>query len=1067
MGHGEDNITEVILAECLEAFDEGGESAVRRIVERHPERRDVLERRLKLLGSIGLGPSPPTNRPLSIGGGRFRVERELGRGGMGVVWLVHDSELGRQVALKTGPSFAAGDRARERFEREVRAATRLDHPHVVPILDVGRDGEMPWYTMEYVEGATLAQALTWARQLGLAPGMLEAAHLHDCTLPAEKRTPAEGWNRTWIETVCRILIDVARGLEHVHAHGIVHRDVKPSNILVDSRAHGRLFDLGLAHLGDEPGLTRTGDLAGTPHYVAPEQVSGQRGVDARTDVYALGVTLYEALTLRRPFEGRSTAEVLARIQSSDPPPLRRHHPELPRELETICQTALEKDPDQRYARAADMAADLERFLSFRPIQAQPVSWRRRTLRFVRRRPAHAALISLAMLVAIGTPIGLIQANTAIRRQRDRAEAKAIEAQYEAETTRAVLAFLTDLFVVAAGEDEGAPPVSASELLQLGATRAAAHYVDRPLLQASLFEAIGRTYENLGRPREAIPLLDRSLALRERELGQMHLQVARVLHALAGAHLSDGNHDAAHALGERALRSIPATSDESAAAQADTWVTLGDIALARQDLLAARVAFETALAQRQALGADTLATADVLTRLGDVLVEQGELDQAERVLEEGHAIRRGLTARVDLPVLASSLESLARLYDRRGRPGDAREALKEALGLYRKAYGSSDPAVQQVLARLTQLTPNLAGTGTGWADRERSKAAIGNVEAHLDPALGFQEPRPTEYFEASQVGITALQASRYDKAVRAFEHCLELVPTASTAAYNLACSLSRSGRSSDALDALERATLLGQDDTRDRAELLSKDPDLEAIRNHPRFEATAERWRVSARALRSYQSQAATYVPARLHEREDWPLVIVVHAAGSTKEQIVQGPWRSLADELGFALLAPSGRVSLAEDPRDGATWIRSLDSFEKRAWEYEEPINRALEEFRRDHPVDQDALIIVGEGVGALIAFDVALQSPGVFRGVLLQQGTVHATLSLERVGHLAALGTRVLLRVDPQLPIAGLPSDTSAAALAAAWEGVLSAHGIEGDARLTESGSGALRASLKSLLSQ
>jgi serine/threonine protein kinase/tetratricopeptide (TPR) repeat protein len=1047
MSRAEDGSTEAILAECIEAFEEGGDSAVRAIVERHPDRRDRLQRRLELLGRVGFGPRADTDRPPTLADGRFQVERELGRGGMGVVWLVQDQELGRRVALKTGPnSLVAGDRARERFEREVHAVSRLAHPRLVPILDVGRDGDTPWYTMEFVEGATLAQALTWVRQLGLAPEMLDASHLRDCVAP-EGAVSGDAWGRTWIETVCRIVIDVALGLEHVHANGIVHRDVKPSNVLVDAGARGRLFDLGLAHVVDEPGITRTGDLAGTPHYVAPEQVDDAQAVDARTDVYSLGVTLYELLTLRRPFEGRTTQEILRRIQNAEPAPPRRHHPQLPRELETICLTALEKEPARRYACAADMAADLERFLSFRPIHARPAGWRRRSWKFIRRRPAQAALLGLALLVAVGTPIGLITANAAIRRQRDRAERTAVEARVEAENTRAVLAFLTDLVLAAVTED-GKPPITAGELLQLGATRAAAHYVDRPLLQASLFEAIGRTYANLDRPEAAIPMLDRSLALRERELGRTHLQVARVLHTLARAHLAGGDLEAAQALAERALRSLPELGSARAEAAADTEVTLGDIAFARHDLAGARRAFENALAARRALdeeSSETLATAEVLTRLGDVLVEEGELDAAERILEEGHAIRRNLLGRVDLPDLASSLESLARLNERRGRSDDARVTLEEALGLYRKAYGSTDPAVARVLEGLARLAPG--------AERRPSSSAAGAVVPEsrpvLDPELGFRDLRPARFFEASQAGITALQAARDERAVGAFEECLELVPHSPTAAYNLACALGRAGRVEDGLDALERALALGQDDTGDRYELILKDPDLDPLRARPRFAGIAARWRASCDALHEYQAQAASYVPETLRGREAWPLVIVVHAESETKEAIMQGEWRRLAGEFGFALLAPSGRVSLGEHPRDGLTWIRTLESFEQRAWEYEEPINRALETFRQEHPVDREAIYLVGEGVGAMVAFDVALQSPGLFKGVLLEQGTLHPTLGLDHVGRLAALGTRVDLRVDPTRPVAGLSLAASAERLVEEVAAILAAHDIRGGARL------------------
>ena len=206
-------------------------------------------------------------------------------------------------------------------------------------------------------------------------------------------------------------------------------------------------------------------------------------------------------------------------------------------------------------------------------------------------------------------------------------------------------------------------------------------------------------------------------------------------------------------------------------------------------------------------------------------------------------------------------------------------------------------------------------------------------------------------------------------MRHFEVCLDVVPYAPTATYNLACARTRLGDLDGAFATLEDAIRLGLDATRDRLGVMVKDLDLAPLRADPRFPDLLRRWNASRAALVTYQETPASYVPPRLRGAESWPLVVVLHARGATKDDVVSGPWRALADELGFALLAPSGRVSLGEDPRDGMTWIgEEPDTFETRATEYALPVERALEAFHAAHPIDKERVVIVGEGVGALVA---------------------------------------------------------------------------------------------------
>ena len=486
-----------LVADCLARIDESGDApteVIEAFCREHPEHAEALRERLGHLERAGLaiGRSP---LPLEDGRtlGRFRILGELGRGGMGVVYLALDPRLGRRVALKAlGPRLVISDRARTRFEREIRAIAGLKHPRIVPVYEVGEEAGIPWYTMELIEGRTLAQVVQSLKDLQLRTDELNPTHLsqvtfferedtdsrllHDSESGAalaggETPSPEIGvlptqWGKTYVETVCRMVHDVAEALDHAHAQGVVHRDVKPSNVLIDARGHALLFDFGLARLESEEALTQTGDFAGTPFYVAPEQIAGGHGrgrtVDHRADVYSLGVTLFELLTLQRPFQGKNTQQVFRQILTKDPPLPRRLNRLVPRDLETICLTALEKDPERRYRTAGELAADMRRFLEFRPVRARPIGWPTRTLRWSRRNPGAAVAAGLALVIAVGVPAGVFATGVSLARE---AERTATEAQKSARINRFLLEMLG-----AANPAELAYDATISEAVDLAAER---------------------------------------------------------------------------------------------------------------------------------------------------------------------------------------------------------------------------------------------------------------------------------------------------------------------------------------------------------------------------------------------------------------------------------------------------------------------------------------------------------------------------------------------------------------------------------------------------------------------
>ena len=312
--------------------------------------------------------TPRSDVPRRVG--RYELLREIGRGSFGSVYEAVDSELDRHVAVKLPRhSLQPKSEDRARFAREAHNLARLAHPAIVPVLDAGWSDGTFFIVCALIDGPTLADRLVAG--------------------PLGSRATAE------------LVAMVAAALDHAHQNGIVHRDVKPSNILIDARGSPWLTDFGLATRRDvEATLTMEGDLLGTPAYMAPEQASGAaHRVDGRCDVFSLGAVLYECLTGQLPFVG-SPAAILEQIRDCDPTPPRRLDPRIDRDLETICLVALEKRPADRYQTAAALADDLRRYLAGEPIRARPPGPARRLVKWARRRPALAALAGFAILATL-------------------------------------------------------------------------------------------------------------------------------------------------------------------------------------------------------------------------------------------------------------------------------------------------------------------------------------------------------------------------------------------------------------------------------------------------------------------------------------------------------------------------------------------------------------------------------------------------------------------------------------------------------------------------------------------
>jgi tRNA A-37 threonylcarbamoyl transferase component Bud32 len=330
----------------------------------------------------------------------YEVQRELGRGVMGVVYQARHIKLNRLVALKMvlNVEFARAELL-ARFLFEAEAAARVQHPNVVQIYEVGTHGRLPYFVLEYVDGGTLAQQLTGQ--------------------PWPQRRAAE------------LVQTLARATHAAHLQGIIHRDLKPANILLTADGSPKIADFGLAKLfRADVGLTTTGAILGTPGYMSPEQAAGERqAVGPATDVYALGVILYELLTGTVPFSGTTPLNVLRQVVSDPPPPLSSRVRRLDRDLATVCLKCLEKEPQRRYASAEALADDLGRYLAREPIAARPVGSAERAWRWARRNPGWAAMLAtvagLLLVIAVGSPLMTLRLSQALDLS-DKARQKAEE-----------------------------------------------------------------------------------------------------------------------------------------------------------------------------------------------------------------------------------------------------------------------------------------------------------------------------------------------------------------------------------------------------------------------------------------------------------------------------------------------------------------------------------------------------------------------------------------------------------------------------------------------------------------
>jgi tetratricopeptide (TPR) repeat protein len=595
--------------------------------------------------------------------GPYRIVQRIGSGGMGTVYLAvrADDTFDKQVAVKVIKRGMDTDDALRRFQDERQTLARLDHPNIARLIDGGSTGDgRPFLVMEYVEGLAIDEFCEGER------------------VPIRDRV--------------RLFRTVCQAVQHAHQNLVIHRDLKPDNILVAADGSPKLLDFGIAKVlapspGDAPPATSLIERRMTLAYSSPEQVRGEPMTTA-SDVYALGVILYELLTGARPYQ-REVVTPLAYEQAlRDPVPLpstRAGHGqarELAGDLDTIVLKAIEPETARRYTSAQQLAEDLERYLTGLPVLARADSVTYRAAKFVRRhRAGVAALIVLGIALAVGLAGTLWQARVAAG-ERDRAALEARKAQV-------ITSFLVDVLGSADPRARG-PEVTLAEVLDVAAQRAEQELAGQPEQLEAMRATIGATQVRRGRAKEALPLLQKALAQRERRLGPAHPDVAEVLQELGDAYAGIGDTAAAEPILRRAVDIRRQTAGPEAAATASALNSLGSLYTQEGKLVEAVETQRTALAiRRTVLGNEH---PDVVPSLNNLAVPLGTLGRWDEALPL-HKEALALVLKVrgpEHPDVAAAMTTLAYAFESVGRFPEALEYYAKALPLRRKLLGADHP-----------------------------------------------------------------------------------------------------------------------------------------------------------------------------------------------------------------------------------------------------------------------------------------------------------------------------------------------------------------------------------------
>lgn len=677
--------------------------------------------------------------------GPYVLGEPLGEGGMGVVFrATQTAPIRREVALKLLRQAGDPERVRVRFEAELQTLAAMNHPGIAKVFDAGVHEGRPYFAMELVPGVPVTEHCD--------------AHARD------------------VRSRLRLFLEICDAVRHAHQRGIIHRDIKPSNVLVadiDGTHRVKVIDFGIATAVEGPGRSATAmiEALGTPAYMSPEQAerSGDGSIDTRTDVYSLGVLLYELLTAKLPYDitADTTLEALREIASREaptPPSRVSVRRGLDGDLDAIVLRAIARRREDRYDSVDKLAADIERHLTGHPVLARGDARMYRSLKFVRRHLVSLSVAAIFVALLVGFAATTAIQTQRIAAERDRALAAEREARRDARTTSEVLDFLVGVFDVADPSSSGGEEMTVRDVLAKGVERIRTELVNQPVVRARLLHTLAVVYHSLGDVERGSELAEEAYALRLSILGEQDPEVAESIEFLGILAHDQGEYERAIELGRRALAIQIASSGEMDPEVATTMSGIASSIQATGHPEEAEPLLRRALEiHRATLGEDHQDVAWDLNLLGWSLHAQGRLADAAPFYEEALEVQRGLFGDRH-PDVAGTLNNLSGLRLNLGDLGAAETGFREALLTYEVLYGDAHAAVARAHTNYASTLLALGRYDEAIAHADSSYRIVRQV-------LG--EEHPYVAGSLTTLGRAYVGAGRVDAGIERFREAIEM------------------------------------------------------------------------------------------------------------------------------------------------------------------------------------------------------------------------------------------------------------------------------------------------------
>lgn len=626
--------------------------------------------------------------------GDYRIVDELGVGGMGVVYRAEQLSLNRQVALKLQNANSMNDpEALSRFLLEAKAGGRLQHPNIVTVHGAGEENGVYYIAQELVEGACSLRDVV-------------------ADLQKTKSLGAEHYRE-----LAKMMIKICKAMMHAHSSGVIHRDIKPGNILLDAQWEPRISDFGLAVLVDKKPVGRPGEISGSPYYMSPEQVIGRRtSIDHRTDQFSLGATLFELLTHTRAFAGDNINQIFDKILSQDPPDPRTLRGKVPEDLAAICLKMMEKRKRKRYANMGDVADDLGRFLDDEVIMAKAPGRITVASKWIRRHP----VVAVSLLMGFGTFLlaSLMLVNLEI--QNAKLEQANEKVSREIRATKATVGVLVSMI-------QGMDPMmgdkqrrATRESLDKNLEKVRKDLREFPLASAEITTSLGRLYHHIGYYEEATEIQREVLTIFVGEYGEQHIKSTSALNELASGLKASGAYDEALPLMERYLELERELGGETSRLSMGAMHNLATLDHRAGRLRKAQALFEHCLSLRQEqLGETHKDTLDTMNNLGTVLKKVGDNERAEQLYRAVLAARR-VEPGENHPSTAGSYTNLGLLLLSQNRLEEAHTMFSRSLNANSTVLGDSHP---KTLGSLSNLAMVLRKQGRNDESYKLSRKAV--------------------------------------------------------------------------------------------------------------------------------------------------------------------------------------------------------------------------------------------------------------------------------------------------------------------------------------------------------